>query len=394
MTDYGCRAGVANAVHDSDVRRIVKLAAAVLIAAGAGAVAQYLTSTPTKPFVPTIETTSLLPANYELRLENGSLAVIGGVAGTGCETRLLNPTSLRRDRTSASCAIGRMPDEPLVVDFKGLGDEIHVVTTNPVTHKTAVGPLLMTIQNWGWAHSGVAAGDGAVWIFGLDAKTLLEVSTTTGPVMKRWTVDAGADPWMAVDADGFWMTQGVWDGSFCGATCTLWHVAPGSSRLVAVRRLTRGTQWFVAAGHSLYVDELTGRPAAMTQSIWRLDGATARVAYETPATLLPSTDFGGTGYVVEGNPQLGLYTLSELGDGHTPLGVGSCDTAAPLRIVRIDPATGRQSYVATVPSRDVGSQLDCHLYSYQSAFGDGALYFLSDSQEPGIEYGLLVRVAV
>ena len=62
--------------------------------------------------------------------------------------------------------------------------------------------------------------------------------------------------------------------------------------------------------------------------------------------------------------------------------------------MRIDPVTGKQSYVASVPSKDVGSQFDCHLYSYQSAFGDGALYFLSDSQEPGIQYGLLVRVAV
>jgi hypothetical protein len=141
-----------------------------------------------------------------------------------------------------------MFDDPLVVDFKGLGDEIHVATTNPVTYQTGVGPLLMTMQSWGWAHSGVTSGDGAVWISGLDTKTLLEVSTTTGRVIHRWPVDAGADPWMSVDADGFWMTEGVWDGSFCGTTCTLWHVAPGSGRLVAVRQLGLGTQWFMASG--------------------------------------------------------------------------------------------------------------------------------------------------
>ncbi len=384
-----CCAAVTPAVHDSDVRRFVKLAAAVLFAAGVGAFVGNATSTPAKPPVPAVETASLSPSNYELSLDNGFLAVSGGPGGTGCETRLLAPTTLRLVRTIRSCATAsRLSDTPLAVDFKPAGDEIHVAATN------GTGPLLLTIDNWSWAHSGVTSGNGAVWIFGLGTKTLLEVSTRTGRVIRRWTVNAGADPWMAVDADGFWMTQGVWDGSFCGKKCTLWHVAPGSDQLVAVRQLTAGSQWFVASGHSLYVDELTGKPGGMTQSIWRLDGPTARVAYETRATLLPSTDFGGTGYAVEGTPQLGFFTLSELGNGDTPLGVGDCDTSAPLRVVRIDPATGKQSYVASVPSKDVGSQFDCHLYSYQSAFGDGALYFLSDSQEPGIQYGLLVRVAV
>ena len=251
------------------MRRFVKLAAAVLFAAGVGAFVANATSTPAKPPVPAVETASLLPSNYELSLDNGFLAVSGGPGGTGCETRLLAPITLRLVRSIGSCAsANRLSDTPLVVDFKPAGDEIHVAATN------GTGPLLLTIDNWSWAHSGVTSGNGAVWIFGLGTKTLLEASTTTGQVIHRWTVGAGADPWMAVDADGFWMTQGVWDGSFCGKKCTLWHVAPGSDQLVAVRQLTAGSQWFVASGHSLYVDELTGKPGGMTQSIWRLDGPT------------------------------------------------------------------------------------------------------------------------
>jgi hypothetical protein len=390
-----CRAAGSCAVHDSNVRSFAKLAAAVLVAASAGALAANVASTTAKPPVPAVEAVVISPLSYELSLENGLVAVTGGSV-SGCQTRLLSPTSLRLVRTIDSCVTGsRMFDEPLVVDFKGLGDEIHVATSNPVTHKAGVGPLLMTVQNWGWAHSGVTSGDGAVWIFGLDTNTLLEVSTTTGRVVHRWAVNAGADPWMAVDSDGFWMTEGVWDGSFCQTNCTLWHVASGSDRLVALRRLGRGTQWFMASGHSLYVDELSGKArSGFMQTIWRMDGPSARVAYKTPGTLLPSTDFGGTGYVVEGDPKLGYFTLSELGKGHTPLGIGDCDSSAPLRVVRINPATGKQDYVTTVPSKDVGSQFDCHLFSYQSAFGDGALYFLSDSQEPGTHYEMVVRVSV
>ena len=134
----------------------------------------------------------------------------------------------------------------------------------------------MTMESWGWAHSGVTSGEGAVWIFGLDAETLLEVSTTTGRVIHRWTVNAGADPWMAVDADGFWMTQGVWDGSFCGSTCTLWHVAPGSGQIDADHQLGLGTQWVHgASGHSLYLDELSGKArSGFAQTVWRIDGPT------------------------------------------------------------------------------------------------------------------------
>lgn len=378
------------------MRRFVKVVAAVLFASGVGALVANAASTPARPPVPAVEAAVLSVSSYELSLDNGFIAVTGGFGVTGCATRLFSPSSLRLVRTLDSCAAGnRISDEPLVVDFKGLGDEIHVATTNPVTHKSGVGPLLMTMENWGWAHSGVTSGAGAVWIFGLDSKTLLEVSTTTGAVVHHWTVNAGADPWMAVDADGFWMTQGVWDGSFCQTTCTLWHVAPGSDQLVAVRQLGLGTQWFMASGDSLYLDELSGTArGGFTQTIWRMDGPAARVAYETPGTLLPSPDFGGTGYVVEGDPMLGYFTLSQLGKGHTPLGIGDCDSSAPLRVVRIDPATGRQSYVATVPLKDVGSQFDCHLYPYQSTLGDGALYFLSDSQEPDIRFGLVVRVSI
>ena len=74
----------------------------------------------------------------------------------------------------------------------------------------------------------------------------------------------------------------------------------GSGQLNVVRHLDAGTQWFALSSHSLYLDELTGKPSGYRQTIWRVDGSLARIAYEAPATLLPSADFGGAGYVVEG----------------------------------------------------------------------------------------------
>jgi hypothetical protein len=244
----------------------------------------------------------------------------------------------------------------------------------------------MTLPNWDWAHSGVAVGDGELWIYGLSgyesASSVLEVSDTTGRLVHRFAIPAGPDPFMLVDADGLWISQSAWGGSSCATVCSLWHLAPGSNRLVMARTLGARTQWLTASGHSVYADVLTTVPGVgFSQTIWRLDGRQARVAYMTPARLLPSPDFTSlTGYVVVGNATAGYFTISQLGNGTTPDGIGNCDAAAPIRVVRIDPATGRQGYIATLPRSVAGGDLDCHLsadYPNQSVFDAGSLYLLA-----------------
>jgi hypothetical protein len=126
-----------------------------------------------------------------------------------------------------------------------------------------------------------------------------------------------------------------------------------------------------------------------------MDGPRAWPAFERPARLLPSDIFGGTGYVVEGNPQTGFFTLSQDGAAGTPSTIGACDTKAPMRVVRIDPSTGEQSYVAALPLSLVGTGLDCHLVAPQGLFDDGAFYFLADPTGPGDnQYTRVVRVQV
>jgi hypothetical protein len=331
----------------------------------------------------------LPPYTYTLAVQDGRIAVVAtAYEGGACETRLLDPRTLRVDsiirgcNTAASTPSSRTK---LVVDDRPSGDAIRVATTNPVTQRVTVGPTLMTLTNWDWAHSAVAVGDGELWIYGLSgyesASTLLEVSVKGGTLVHRFAVPAGPDPFIVLDADGFWISQSAWGGGSCTPLCTLWHVAPGSNGLVAVRTLGVSTQWLMASGRSIYADVLTRVPAVgFTQTIWRLDGSRAHAAYTAPATLLPSTDFTGTGYVVVGNSTAGYFTISQLGNGTTPDAVGGCDTAAPVRVVRIDPATGRQAYIATLPREQAGSDLDCHLSAddpNQAVFDAGSLYLLA-----------------
>lgn len=54
-----------------------------------------------------------------------------------------------------------------------------------------------------------------------------------------------------------------------------------------------------------------------------------------------------------------------------------------MRVVRVDPATGAQSYVASVPVSVVGTGLDCHRVAAQGIFAYDAFYFLADPGGPG-----------
>jgi hypothetical protein len=335
-----------------------------------------------------------------LGVRDGRIAVIGTEAEAGgCETRLLDPGTLRVDSIVQGCGTSTTSPPPapqLVVVFRPSGDAIRVATTSPITHRVAVGPTLMTLQNWDWNHSGIAQGDGELWIYGLDGSdsTLIEVAARNGSLVHRFRVAAGPDPLMAVDGDGLWITESAWGGGgACATGCTLWHVAPESNRLIAVRTLGVSTQWLMASGHSIYADVLTPVPSGFRQTIWRLNGPQAHIAYTTPANLLPSTDFSFlTGTVVVGNATQGYFAITQLGNGTTPAEPGDCDTGAPVRVVRIDPLTGRQSYVATLPRNLVGSNLDCHLFPHQAVFHAGSLYLLAEQSGAIPDYQRVVRL--
>jgi hypothetical protein len=345
-----------------------------------------------------IASASLATAGYELSVQRGKIAVTPESGWPEAACRLLSPSTLRTVAVGRRCAVPSDLPRAVVSEDRAAGDEVLVMTRNPVTGRRKLGPRLFTLDNWGWAHSGAVAGVGVYWIYKLGPighrSALIEVSARTGTVVARFRVPAGEDPFMAVDADGFWITESAYGGSSCARACTLWHVAPRSDRIVAQRRLGVRTQWLVASGHSIYADVLANAGHyGFSQTIWRLDGTSASVAYRAPSTLLPSTAFGtATGYVVTGNPREGFFTLTQLGHGRTPTAGGGCDTAAPIRLVRIDPATGAQSYVATLPPDDAGPALDCHIYRDQAVLDDGAFYVLTGQTDNYPEYTRIVRL--
>jgi hypothetical protein len=355
---------------------------------------------PASPSAGLVHSVALPQVAYSLSLQNRRLAVTMASASLsdGCRTQFLSLATLARAGATNGCSGGPRLPRSVVSKPEGTGDRIRLRLTHHPDAKAQLGPVLFTLDNWDWAHSGAVQGDGSVWIYELGPfghrSSLLDVSATTGKVIVRFRVPAGADPFMTVDADGFWITASAYGGSSCARTCTLWHVGPGSRRLVAQRRLGVRTQWLMASGHNIYADVLADtRHYGFAQTIWRLDGSAARVAYRAPATLLPSTDFEtGTGYVVVGNPAVGYFTLSQLGRGRTQDAVGSCDRGARIRLVRIDPVTGAQSYVATLQRSDAGSGLDCHLSPDQAVLYRGSFYLLTQQLPGRPSYAELVKL--
>lgn len=61
-------------------------------------------------------------------------------------------------------------------------------------------------------------------------------------------------------------------------------------------------------------------------------------------------------------------------------------------MVGIDPATGEQRYVATLPPGVAGSGLDCHLSAGQAVFYRGSLYLLAGQWNVLPDYQRVVRV--
>jgi hypothetical protein len=369
----------------------IKLVVAVVFAAGVGVLAVGRAE-PATPGLGAVTSSRLLsPAAGQISVDDGFIAVTSGTGGS-CTIKLLNPASLEVVASRAACP--EVANDDLVVRPAGLSDGVHVMVAGPKTDKKTAGPLVLSIENWAWARSSVAEGDGAVWIYDRSSSVLLDVSEATGCVVHRFSAQAGDNPYLFVDYDGLWLTPSAWGGSSCASACTLWHVAPGSDRLVAVRELGGRTQWLMWSGHSIYADVLTGAAGRWRQTIWELDGPGATVVYQTPATLLPSAFFTlGTGYVVVGHAEQGYFTLAQLGRGKTPLGFGDCDRSAPVRVVRIDPATGQQSYIATIAPSLAGAQLDCHLVAHQGLFYHDAFYVVAnDSGDLVADYQRVLRV--
>ena len=259
----------------------------------------------------------------------------------------------------------------------------------------------MTWNDSSDTHPESIVGDGSLWLF--DAATtkgseVLRISEETGEVENTVPIPGGVyRPILATDADGLWMgvaTNGGYAQGLPGSP--IYHVAVGSNVANIVFTGGHATFWMVASGHILWDDIATvSMPGArLSQTIWRFNGPQAKRVFHT-STRLPF------GVSVIGNEVDGLWTVaSQLQPGSSPNADTDTDCTGVPAVVYINPDTGRQRIVSTIPVGSVGSGnvgYGCEsedLGESQGAVTAGDLYLLEDTRSNDGSYTEVLRVPV
>ncbi len=407
-----------------DVRRrivvpVVALCLGSLAACGGGTPTQVSASTSTAPVTTaakSLSSISLPRADLfsQITVTRGRLRLGGEVASTAsartptCVSATVDPRTVELAPTrDASCDDPTLDGETVGVvndDIPGSNNAtISIARVDPRTGHTSVGPVVMTYASYSDTRPVMTYGGGWLWIYdnstiGSAAETvtgsnpgtaeLLQVSTSSGEVVDTVSVPNLSRPIMAADDAGLWIGNSFEGGMCpgCAPPSALYVVAPGSPRaVVAIQDNTLVVCWLLGSQDHLWAGIGHAHSGCTQETIWRLDGTDFQPAFEVP-------DQGYDPLTVIGDESDGLWTMQWT---RPPTGVSS--TPSPQEIVGIDPDTGAEKVVATLPAGVVHlSEEGQGLVQGQAAVLDGSLYLL----EPPFElrgylgYSTLVKVTL
>jgi hypothetical protein len=191
---------------------------------------------------------------------------------------------------------------------------------------------------------------------------------------------------MAANDAGLWIGNSIEGGvcSGCSPPSALYYLAPGSNKaVVAIPDITLVVCWLLGSEDHLWAGMGSEQSGCTKETIWRLDGTDFRPVFQVP-------DQGYDPFNVVGDESDGLWTMK-----WTNPPTGDSSSPSPQEIVGINPDTGGEKVVATLPPIAVplGAEVE-GLGQGQAAVLDGSLYLL----EPPFElrgylgYSTLVRV--
>jgi hypothetical protein len=279
---------------------------------------------------------------------------------------------------------------------------ISIARIDPGTGKTSVGPVVMTYGSYSDTRPVMAYGAGWLWIY--DNSTiassgaavnvsnpgraeLLQVSTSSGQIVDTVSMPVLYRPLMTADNDGLWIGNSVEGGecSGCSPPDALYYVGPGSEKaVVAIPDSTLIVCWIFGSAHHLWAGIGRERSGCTQETIWRLDGTDFQ-----PVFMLP--DRGYHPNTVIGDEADGLWTMQW---AHLPTGLSP--TPSPQEIVGINPDTGAERVVATLPPLVVPLSGEyAGLVQGQATVFQGSLYLLEPpfaQSEQDLGYSTLIRV--
>lgn len=363
------------------------LTCAVLAAIGAGIGVLALTES-TAPAKVTIRTVTLPSrATYSyMEVIAGHLEAYGQLNNT-CMEAFVDPSSLRLSPGRPFDCSSWPPGESVIAAQQPIGKhyndaakfnaQVRIGRLDAKTGRTVLGPVVMTFGDYSDTHLESTYGAGSLWVYDCNTPSgseLLRVSATTGDVEARVAMPDICRPVIAAGPTGFWMGPAVnSDGS---GRPGLYHVMPRAHHPILVEATDSYVVWILAAGHSTWVDLFTRYGIACHCQHGELE----RYEGESATPLFRVTDrglFKGEPLQASavGNESVGIWTVS--GVGQSPM-----TESGQEGVVRINPDTGRWTYVARlVPIGGVASY-ELGLEEGQGVLFDGQFFFL----EPPYHY--------
>jgi hypothetical protein len=251
---------------------------------------------------------------------------------------------------------------------------VSINTANPVTGQVSDGPVVMTYASLSDTRPVMAYGTQWLWIY--DVKTtngaeLLQVSAQSGEVVRTLPMPDLYRPLLAADDDGVWVGNSV-EGS--AATALSYVSADSSTPTTVISNTSVPICWITADGSTVWVGAGTPQGRCTSETI-------ERFADGDQSTML-STAIADPFFTVVGSEADGLWTMQ-----------WSASDPNQQQIIHIDPDTGDETVVATLPAPSVPSYQQA-LVAGQAVYFNGSLYLLEPPYRINgyLGYSSIVRV--
>jgi hypothetical protein len=233
---------------------------------------------------------------------------------------------------------------------------ISLITANPSTGRVRHGPVVMTYGSYSDTRPVFAYGSQWLWIYDVETTAgpeLLQVSMQSGDVVDTVPMPALYRPLLAADNGGVWVANSI-GGS--PASALSYVVAGSSAPRVVLSDNNVPICWLAASGSTAWVGAGLERACATE--------AVERFTDDNPAPVFTTAGVAPPAFNVIGNETDGLWTML---------------WASPTKeeIIRIDPDTGSQSVIDTLPASPVPTyETDEGLTQGQGVYFNGSLYLL------------------
>ena len=252
---------------------------------------------------------------------------------------------------------------------------VSINRADPATGRVTDGPVVMTYGSYSDTRPVIAYGSRWIWIYDVETTRgpeLLQVSAQSAAVVATIPMPAFYRPLLAADDGGVWVAN-----SLGGSPATaLSYVAAGSSApSVVIADTNLPICSLEASGTSAWIAAPVSEGAGCTKQV------VERFADHSPEPLFTAT-----------GPSLPLTVIGDEADGLWTMEYAS---ASQEQIIHIDPDTGSESVVATVPAAPIpSSETDGGLVPGQAVYFGGSLYLLEPPyrQNGYLGYTSIVRV--